>query len=484
MAIETTHRLLRERRTKIVATLGPSSNDPATIAELLRAGVNVFRLNMSHGTHEEHRGTLEKVRSSAAERAQTVAVLADLSGPKIRVGVFANGPVELRDGNHVTVTTRDVIGSPELIPSQYDALAADVAPGDRILLADGSLELTVEEVGSSEIQCRVVQGGWLSNRQGMNLPGIRVSAPALTAKDRVDAEFALELGVDFLALSFVRSAQDVDELKALMRGTGRQAMVVAKFERPEALANATAIIDAADAVMVARGDLGVELPPEQVPVAQRRLIDAARERKRPVIVATQMLESMVQRTQPTRAEVADVSLTVSSGADAVMLSGETASGAHPVRCVEMMDRVVRQTEAYLWSQGAFGAFATPPSATRPVPFGDAVANATALLSRDLRVRAIVVISRNGTSATTVSCARPSAPLLAISPSVSTSRRMALLWGAIPIVVDNRELEQPHALARRLAKEYRLAKAGDQILLVRGFHRESEHNAPSITLLSV
>ena len=484
MAIETTHPLLRERRTKIVATLGPSSDDAATITELLRAGVNVFRLNMSHGTHEQHRSTYQRVRASALERAQTVAILADLSGPKIRVGQFANGSVELHEGKNVTVTTRDVIGSPELIPSQYDALPADVTAGDRVLLADGSLELHVVEVDGTEIRCRVAQGGWLSNRQGMNLPGVRVSAPSLTAKDCIDAQFALQLGVDLLALSFVRSADDVDQLKALVRESGQRAMVVAKFERPEALANSSAIIDATDALMVARGDLGVELPPEQVPIAQRRLIDEARARKRPVIVATQMLESMVQRTHPTRAEVADVSLTVSSGADAVMLSGETASGAHPVRCVEMMDRVVRQTEAYLWSQGAFGAFASAPSATRPIPFGDAVANATALLSRDLRVRAIVVISHSGTSATTVSCARPSAPLLAISASVSTSRRMALLWGVIPIVVEKRDLDQPHALTRRLVQDYHLAEAGDQVLLVRGFHRDSEHNAPSITLLSV
>ena len=484
MTIETTFRLLKNRRTKIVATLGPASRDPAILAQLIGAGVIVFRLNMSHGDWPEHQATYYDLRAAAASAGSAVAVLADLAGPKIRVGRLREGRVVLRAGERITVTTQTIIGDETIIPSQYQALAQDVAAGDRILLADGVMELSVQSVAATEVVCEVLQGGTLKERAGMNLPGVSVSAPSLTEKDRADARFALELGVDFLALSFVRRAADLVELKRLVHSWGGQAAVIAKIERPEALANSEAILECADGIMVARGDLGVELPPEQVPVAQRQLIDRALAVNKPVIIATQMLESMLANARPTRAEVADISLCVSSGADALMLSGETAIGAHPVLAVEMMDRIARQTEGYLWRHGAFGSFGSGKQVEPPIPFGDAVADATALLSRVLSVRAIVVISQSGRTAVTVSSARPAAPVIALSANQQTYRRMSLLWGVIPMAATPEELANPAALARQAVTRIELAVPGNHILLVQGFHGDPALNAPSITVLSV
>jgi pyruvate kinase len=484
MAIDTVFELLKKRRTKIVATCGPASNEPATIAGLIKCGVSVFRLNMSHGNYDEHRTRYHRIRAAAREMGAPIAVLADLSGPKIRVGLFPAGPIMLREGSRVTVTTRDVPGEPGLIPSQYKGLANDVRAGDRILIRDGTMELTVECVQGTEVRCTVIQGGRLTQRKGINLPGVEVSAPSLTDKDRNDAQFAMQLGVDFIALSFVRRASDLEDLKALMPAAGEGPAIVAKIERPEALADSAAIIEVADAIMVARGDLGVELPPEQVPVAQQQLIDHARARNKPVIVATQMLESMKKSNRPTRAEVADVSYTVSSGADAVMLSAETATGDHPLATVEMMDRIARQAEGYLWRHSAFGALAHDDQTEGPKPFGDAVADATALLSRELWIRAIVVISETGRSTATVSAARPAAPIIGVSANAQTCRLTNLFWGVVPVQVDEIELDEPIALTRRLTKNLGLAKPEDRVLLVRGFHSDPKKNTPSITILSV
>lgn len=484
MSIDTEVKLLALRRTKIVATLGPASNDNATIARLIQAGVNVFRLNMSHGEHAGHRETFHAVRRLAEEANRHIAILADLAGPKIRVGRFADGSIVLELGDKVTVTTRDVLGQPGLIPSQYAGLARDLSPGDHILLADGVMELEVERVDGTEITCVVTQGGLLEDRKGINLPRVDVSAPCLTEKDKHDARFLLELGVDYLGLSFVRRASDVHELKALIGESGASAGIVAKIERPEALEDADAIVDIADAIMVARGDLGVELPPEQVPIAQRKLVDVARARNKPVIVATQMLESMIEHARPTRAEVSDVSHTVLSGADAIMLSGETATGKHPVLAVEMMNRIARQSEAYLWEQGAFGGFDLQDRGAPPIPFGDAVARSSAQLSRDLRVRGILVISHSGMSAATMSSARPAAPVVSISSSAASCRRMSLMWGVVPHQVEDEDLSDAIAMARQRTQLLGLAKSGEFVLLVRGFHADPVMNTPSITLLRV
>ncbi|HXG12482.1 MAG TPA: pyruvate kinase [Gemmataceae bacterium] len=474
--------LLKRRRTKIIATLGPASDEPAVIERLIGAGVNVFRLNLSHGDHASHRAAYERVRAAADKLGEPVAVLGDLCGPKIRVGQFAGGKVVLEEGSRVTVTTRDVIGGPGLIPSQYEALADDVYPGDHILLDDGLLELEVEDIQGTEVGCRVVQGGVLKDRKGMNLPGVNLSTPSLTAKDKEDAYFLLDLGVDFLALSFVRRAADMEELRAMIKAVGRDTHIIAKIELPQALEAIEEILDVSDGIMVARGDLGVELPPETVPIAQRQLVARARAKAKPAIVATQMLESMIERARPTRAEVSDVSSAVFSGADAVMLSAETASGAYPVQAVEMMDRVARQVEGCLWTEGAFGAFADQREG--PLPLSEAVARATAQLSRDLRVRTIVVFSRTGTTAGMMAAARPGAPLLAVTSDPATCRRMNLLWGVVPVLAGPGDLDHPAATARRLAKEFGLAVEGQYLLTVAGFSTEPAENAPSVTVLAV
>ena len=484
MAILTNVALLKIRRTKIVATLGPASDTSEKIDRLVAAGVDMFRLNMSHGSHEQHAANLARVRQAANDAKRPIAVLADLCGPKIRVGKFPDGGIDLVPGAEVVVTTRRVAGEPGLIPSQYTALAEDVHPGARVLLADGVMELRVESVTGTEVTCRVVQGGRLTDRKGINLPDVEVSAPSLTEKDRADASFILDQGVDFLALSFVRRREDMDQLRTLMSAYQRQAGLVAKIERPEALCDIDSILDASDAIMIARGDLGVELPPEQVPAIQQQLLDRARQRNCPVIVATQMLESMVSNSRPTRAEVTDVSHSVAVGTDAVMLSAETAVGKYPVEAVEMMDRIARQAEAHLWRQEAFGSLTLSGDDMPPIAFGTAVARSTALLSRDLKVRAVVVMSESGMSAGTMSSARPAAPIIAISSNANTCRRMALSWGAIPVQVQQEDLEDRTELARNIVSDTGLAEPGSYILLVQGFHAKTERNTPSITLLAV
>ena len=484
MAIDHDVTLLSKRRTKIVATLGPTSNDEETIGRLIEAGADVFRLNMSHGDHAGHRRTFDRARRAIEAAGRAIPILADLAGPKIRVGDFERGEIELVRGAKVTLTTRDVRGRDALISSQYEGLAGDVSQGDPILLADGTLELEVQTVDETEIHCLVTRGGRLKDRKGINLPGSTLSAPCFTDKDRDDARFALDLGVDFLGQSFVRRGSDCVMLKELVAESGCDASVIAKIERPEALADVNAILEAADGIMVARGDLGVELPPEKVPTVQRQLIDRARRHNKPVIVATQMLESMIEHTRPTRAEVSDVSNAVMNGTDALMLSAESASGAHPVLSVEMMDRIARQAEAYLWEDSSFECFHHEPACEPPIPFGDAVAHSTAQLSRDLAVRAIVVVSQSGMSATTTSAARPAAPVVCVSSSQATCRRMALLWGSIPWHAYDAELVDAVSLARSVVRWLGLAQRGQYILLVRWFSADPARNTPSITLLTV
>lgn len=476
--------LLKYRRTKIVATLGPASESAEVIERLIQAGVDVFRLNMSHGTHDSHRALYERARAVANKHGRRpTAILADLSGPKIRVGSFPDGGIDLDRGAKVTVTTRDVSGEPGLIPSQYEALADDVSAADRILLDDGNLELEVTSVDGSEVRCVVVTGGFLKNHKGMNLPGVELSTPSLTDKDRDDARFALELGVDFLALSFVRRAEDIRDLEQLMTAAGARAAVIAKIETPQALGNITGIMELSDGIMVARGDLGVELPPQAVPLVQSQLIDLAREHSKPVIIATQMLESMVTNPRPTRAEVSDVALAVRSGADAVMLSAESASGSYPSEAVGMMDTIARETEAYLWQQGAFGSLASK-SDDEPMAVPNALARSTAQLSRELAVRTILVISKSGTTAAIMSASRPAAPIVATSADPATCRMATLLWGVIPVHVSSEALSDPRSLSQQLAKELGFAEPGQKILLVRGFGPDPVLDTPSITVVSI
>ena len=487
MPITTEIALLKYRRTKIVATLGPSSSDADTIERLVHTGVHVFRLNMSHGTQETHRAVYRRVRDAANKTGRRpTAVLVDLSGPKIRVGRFAGGQMLLERGREVTVTTQDVLGGDGLIPSQYKALPDDLKPGNRILLDDGSLELEVARIEATEVACTVAVGGELKDHKGMNLPGASLSAPSLTDKDREDAKFALELGADFLALSFVRSADDVRELRKLIERIGARASIIAKIERPEALDNIEDILDESDGVMVARGDLGVELPPQSVPLVQSQLIDFARARAKPVIVATQMLESMVSEPRPTRAEVSDVSLAVRSGADAVMLSAESAAGRYPLEAVAMMDTIARETEAYLWQHGAFGGLSSKNDGSSSMAVADALARSAAQLSRDLWARTILVISRSGRTAAVMSSSRPAAPIVATSPQASTCRMATLLWGVIPVVVEPNELDDPQALARSLARELGFGVEGQKLLLVPlcAFGTDPSGDAPSVAVVTI
>jgi len=484
MSIITQIDLLKKRRTKIIATLGPASSEPEQIRKLIKAGVNIFRQNMSHGDHSYHRETYKRIRQIAEELELPVGILADLCGPKIRTGKFKKGSIELKNNETVIVTTRDVEGKTGLIPSQYSSLAGDVEPEDRILLADGTLELEVDSIEGTEITCTVIYGGTLGNHKGINLPGVKVSAPSLTDKDKADAKLALELGVDFLALSFVRSAEDILDLKKLIQSHGADARIIAKIEKPEALDEASAILDAADGIMVARGDLGVELNPEQVPVAQHQLIDLARRKFKPVIVATQMLESMIENARPTRAEVTDVAYAVTLGTDAIMLSGETAVGAFPIEAVKMMDRVARQTESYLWTHDAYSA-KLPDSKSRAImSVWDAVANSMAQMAQDLKVHAVVVISRSGMSAATMSSARPAAPVIAITNRADICRKTAMLWGVIPVLSEDAGKSNPNVLARKIAVDEGLALAGEKILLVRGFHSDDALNTPSVTVITI
>ncbi len=484
MTIDTQIDLLKKRRTKIIATLGPASEDRKTIARLLQAGVNVFRLNMSHGTHEMHTSLMRNIRASIKETGIIAAVMADLCGPKIRTGAFENGSAELKRGSELVMTTRRVCGNAAMIPSQYRQLHEDVAVGQKILLNDGLITLEVLSVDGTEVTCRVVHGGTISNHKGINLPDSVVSAPALTTKDRKDAAFALGLGVDFLSLSFVRTADEINRLRRLIKRENSRASIIAKIETPLALKNIEEILQASDAIMVARGDLGVELKPEEVPVAQMQLIDRARNANRPVIVATQVLESMIVQARPTRAEISDISYAVTAGTDAMMLSGETSVGKHPVNAIRMMDRAIRYTESYRWRHGIFGSFGLDMQNGVALSFGDAISNATAQLSKDLLVRAIVVISSSGMSAVTVSAARPSAPIIGITDREGVSRRMRLMWGMIPCLVKSKMIKDANQLARRKAIGFGLAKTGDYILLVQGFHRHKRENVPSVSVLQV
>ncbi|MDX8381039.1 MAG: pyruvate kinase [Ghiorsea sp.] len=475
--------LLKYKRTKIIATIGPACSDDDTIRQLIENGVNFFRLNMSHGKHAEHQESYQRIRRIAETCHKHIGILADLCGPKIRTGTFANGTITLEKDEQVIVTMREVVGKKGLISSQYKDLAQDIEVGQRIFLADGMMELLVERIEDTEVYCRVLHGGKLSDHKGINLPDATVSAPSMTEKDYKDAKFALKLGVDFLALSFVRHAADVIELQQWIGSQSKNTSIIAKIERPEALEDASAIVEAADAIMVARGDLGVELPPEEVPVSQQMLIEEALKHRKPVIVATQVLESMIEHSQPTRAEVTDIFHSVSSGADALMLSGETAVGLYPVETVEMMTKVIRNAEAYLWYNSAFASAGKVLEGKHAVlPFGSAVARSTALLSRDLMVHGIVVFTGSGWTASTVSSERPEAPVLAVTADVEICQKMNLIWGVIPVLIQAQDAADHIKLAKELVQQYELAKHDDPILLVQGFHHDEMKNHPSITVL--
>jgi pyruvate kinase len=417
---------LSGRRAKIVCTLGPASGGPERVAELARAGMDVARLNLSHGSRDDHARLVEAVEQARRATSRPLAVLADLQGPKLRIGTFAEGEVKLEEGRAFALDPDRETGGADGVSVSHAGLADDVEPGHAVLLSDGRVRLEVTGVNGRRVETRVLRGGAVPDRAGMNLPDSALDLPPLTEKDERDAALALSLGVDWLALSFVRSARDAEPLRRLMEREGRAVPVVAKIERPEAVRELESVIAAFDGVMVARGDLGVEVPLERVPLVQRRAIDLARTHARPAIVATQMLDSMIQRATPTRAEVSDVATAVRDGADALMLSGETSIGAHPVEAVRVMDRIVRTIEA-------------DGPEPRPVASrgdrADAVAASAIHLVRETGADGIAVFTASGSTALRVARHRCPVPLVALTPDRAVRRKLQLVWGVETEVIE-------------------------------------------------
>lgn len=475
---------LHWRRTKIIATLGPASSSSAMINKLLDAGVNVVRLNMSHGDHDSHRRLFTRVRTAAKRQKKNIAILMDLCGPKIRVGKFTHGKIRLAAGQQVTVSCRNVVGDEGLIPSQYRQLHKDVKAGERVLLDDGNLELCVLGVEDTEVLCRVVHGGVLKDHKGINLPDSVVSTPAFTEKDKQDALLAMELGADFVALSFVRNAADIHRLTRFMNKHGEAIPVISKIERPEAVANIDEILTASYGIMVARGDLGIELPAEQVPMIQRDLIKRARRAYVPVIVATQMLESMITHSRPTRAEVGDVASAAHSSADAVMLSAETASGAYPVEAVQTMVKVVREIERHQWQDGYYGSQVFSDRRKSGFTNREAVAHAALELVRDLKLEALIVPTRSGTTAHVLAAHRTMAPMVGVCSIEAVCRRLALHWGVIPVFLETPEHQDWRDTCRRIESQCELAKPGHTVLIVSGFNDDPALNEPVLKMMSL
>jgi pyruvate kinase len=417
-------------RAKIVCTLGPASSTPERVGELIDAGMNVARLNFSHGSHEDHAKMLSVVRSEADRRGKAVAVLLDLQGPKIRIGKFANGQIELKAGGELTITTdTSVVGDEKRVSTTYAQLPLDVKPGDHLLLDDGYLSLAVTDVRDKEVKTVVVTGGVLKNNKGINLPGVEVSAPALSDKDRIDIGFALRHGVDYVALSFVRRPEDVLEAKRLLTVDQVSIPVIAKIEKPQALERLKEIVEVSDGIMVARGDLGVELGPEKVPLWQKRIIEETNKRGKIVITATQMLESMITQARPTRAEASDVANAVLDGTDALMLSGETASGAHPVEAVRTMARIIDEIE-----RSAYYRANIDVQMLELANSANAIAHAAVSAARAMKLKTIVVVSDSGGAARLVSEYRPEAHLVCLTTDEVAFRRLALFWGVTPVMI--------------------------------------------------
>jgi len=416
-------------RAKIVCTLGPASSTPEKIGELIDAGMSVARLNFSHGSHDDHARMLQIVRSEADRRGKAIAALLDLQGPKIRVGKIANGQIELRPGAELTITTENIIGDDKRVSTTYQGLPRDVKAGDHILLDDGYLSLAVTAVVDREVRTVVITGGILKNNKGINLPGVDVSAPALSEKDRTDIGFALRYGVDYVALSFVRRPEDVLEAKRLLTVDGVSIPVISKIEKPQALERLGDIIDASDGIMVARGDLGVELGPEKVPLWQKRIIEETNKRGKIVITATQMLESMISQPRPTRAEASDVANAVLDATDALMLSGETASGQYPVEAVKTMARIIDEIEHSAY----YRANVEVPDLQLAVP-ANAIAHAAMTAARAMKLKTIVAVSESGGAARLVSEYRPDSNIVCLTTNEVSFRRLALIWGVTPVLI--------------------------------------------------
>jgi len=418
-----------QRRAKIVATLGPASNTESVIRDLVRAGVDVLRLNFSHSTHERKLAVIKLIRKVSREERKALCILGDLQGPKIRTASLKDHlPVLLKAGGRLTITSRDVPGTAALVGTTFKTLAENVEQGSRILLSDGLIELRVHDVNGGDVHCEIVNGGMLGEHKGINLPGILVRTPSLTDKDAEDLEFALKNGVDAIAVSFVRTAEDVRMVRNRVAALGFDTWIIAKLEKPQAIEHLDAILQASDGIMVARGDLGVEVPPEMVPAIQKHIIRRAADYSKPVITATQMLESMIENPRPTRAEVSDVANAVYDGTDAVMLSGESAVGKYPVQAVSMMARIVSEAERDIKDQNLFERRLRQST----LSIAETICEATAHAADDLDLRGIALFTESGATARQLSKYHPTAPIFALSPVEITVNRLNLLWGTTPV----------------------------------------------------
>ncbi len=449
------------RRAKIVSTLGPAVNSQEAIRALIDAGLDVARINRSHGSHAEHEQQIKWVHQAAEESGRAIAVLVDLQGPKIRTGRFSGGPVHLAVGAEFTITTDEVDGDATRVGTTFKGLPGDVRPGDTLLIDDGKISLRAVEVTATEVRCEVLEGGMISNNKGINLPGVAVSVPALSEKDEDDLRWALRVGADWIALSFVRDARDIDRLHEIMDEEGIRRPIIAKVEKPQAVANLEEIVRTFDGIMVARGDLGVEMPLEEVPLVQKRAVDLARRDAKPVIVATQVLESMIENSRPTRAEASDCANAVLDGADAIMLSGETSVGSWPVLAVRTMARIIENTEDH-------GLSRIPALGTRPSTTGGAVTWAAAEIGSLLHAKFLVTFTTSGDTARRMSRVRPELPMLAFSQRGVTRRRLALTWGINTLMLP--EMDDTSAMIAEVDRqltERGWAAAGDTLVVVAG-----------------
>ncbi|CAN1208942.1 pyruvate kinase [Tumidithrix helvetica PCC 7403] len=449
------------RRTKIVATLGPATSSPEVIRELIEAGASTFRLNFSHGTHADHHRSVCMIRQVSSELNQPVGILQDLQGPKIRLGKFTDGSIYLNKGDRFTLTSRKIPGTQASSSITYENLAREIPPNATIMLDDGKVEMIVESVDleNEDLNCRVVVGGVLSNSKGVNFPNVHLSVKAMTEKDREDLQFGLGEGVDWVALSFVCNPEDILEIKEIIAATGRHVGVIAKIEKHEAIARMEEILSVCDGVMVARGDLGVEVPAEDVPLLQKQLIRTANRLGIPVITATQMLDSMVSNPRPTRAEISDVANAIIDGTDAVMLSNETAVGKYPVQAVETMARIALRIEKEHNLHPV-------ESSGRSVP--NAISQAVGRIATQLDAAAILTLTKTGSTARNVSKFRPPIPILAVTPQVDVARQLQLVWGVQPLMVLSLpSARQNFEAALNLAQERRLVEAGDLVVMTAG-----------------
>ncbi|MEO3784961.1 pyruvate kinase [Actinocorallia sp. B10E7] len=449
------------RRAKIVSTIGPACSSREQIKALVEAGIDVARLNMSHGSHEQHEQVYRYLREAGEDTGRAIGVLADLQGPKIRLGRFPDGPVRLNVGDEFTITTEDVPGSRREVSTTYKGLPGDVAPGDTVLIDDGKVSLEVAAVDGPRVLTRVVVGGMVSDNKGLNLPGVAVSVPALTEKDEADLRWALRIGVDMVALSFVRDAADAQECYRIMEEEGVRVPLIAKIEKPQAVQSLPEVVDAFDSVMVARGDLGVELPLEQVPIVQKRAIELCREKAHPVIVATQMLESMISAARPTRAEASDVANAIFDGADAVMLSGETAVGQYPIEAVQTMSRIAAAAE-----EATLHADATLDRV--PETVGGAIARAAAEVGAIVEAKALIAFTMSGETARRLARYRSPIPLLAFTEVERTRSQLSLTWGVESFLVPHVDhTDEMVAQVEQSLLEIGRCQKGDLIVIVAG-----------------